>query len=708
MRRRLIPILALSLMMFAAAGLCAQDSRPPDPEEEVLGLTPARLSFVDGRVSFLRPGAGDWVRAQVNTALSPGDQLFTGSPGNLELQIGARAFVRGWADTFIGLENHEEHFIQFKVTTGHAAFDLRALEPGLTVEVATPNAAFTIDRPGYYRVDVVGDRTAFIARRGGRAVVTPEDGTAFSIAPSEEVVIEGEDRPEISSFSAPPLDSWDRWNYARTDRLLESESARYVPPGIYGAGDLDRHGRWRVVPEYGAVWVPTGVPAGWAPYSTGAWVHDPYYGWTWVDAAPWGWAPYHYGRWAHVGGFWGWAPGPMVVRPAYAPALVAFFGDPHVQISIGIGTPRVGWVALSWGEPCVPWWGRPGFIHRPWWGGWGGPRVINNVVIQHTTVVKVEEIHVYRNAGVRNAVVAVHKDRFGHGHIVPDRGTRLHAEELRPMHKGPEVRPTPAAFEPGEQRGIRPAEKDLKRSVVATRPPHSGPERGDRGERKPEASTGRGPSPRIVPAPQQSKNTEPLQRPPFGKSTIERRPPQDAPRSEGAERSSRRDQFDRRIPASPGPGAVEPSRPPLVDQRSADGPERSGRRDRMDRQTPPAPIPKTAEPSRPPLGDQRSSPPPERSRRLEQTDRRTPPAPEAIERHRPTQRNLPGEPASRLSPNRVEGAPAPQFERGAKPPQRPELREDSSEASRRGPKAPNRHPKGQGPADPPAPPASAR
>jgi len=33
--------------------------------------------------------------------LSPGDQLYTGSPGNLEIQIGARAFVRGWANTHL-------------------------------------------------------------------------------------------------------------------------------------------------------------------------------------------------------------------------------------------------------------------------------------------------------------------------------------------------------------------------------------------------------------------------------------------------------------------------------------------------------------------------------------------------------------------------------------------------------------------------------
>jgi hypothetical protein len=297
-------LMALMIGLLSAATLGAQENESPEPQQEAVGPTPPRVGFVDGQVSFLRPGSPDWTQAQVNTPLAPGDQLYTGSPGNLEIQTGARAFVRGWANTQIGLENQEPDFLQFKVTAGHASFDLRSLETGNTVEVATPNAAFTIDRPGYYRVDVIGERTSFTVRRSGRAFVTPADGEAFSIAPSEEVVIEGTEHPAVSSYSAPPVDPWDSWNYARTERLLDAESARYVPPGVYGATDLDQYGRWRVVPDYGPVWVPTGVPAGWAPYSSGAWALDPYYGWTWVDSAPWGWAPYHYGRWVRVNDYW--------------------------------------------------------------------------------------------------------------------------------------------------------------------------------------------------------------------------------------------------------------------------------------------------------------------------------------------------------------------------------------------------------------------
>ncbi len=306
------------------------------------------------------------------------------------------------------------------------------MEPGHSVEVDTPAAAFTIDAPGYYRVDVSPERTTFITRRSGRATMTPAGGQAVAIAPSEEIVLDSVPAPSVQSFVAPPLDVWDTWNYTRTDELIDSMSARYVPAGVYGVDDLDHYGAWRVVPTYGPVWVPSAVATGWAPYSTGRWVADPYYGWTWVDEAPWGWAPYHHGRWVNVNGYWAWAPGPIVARPVYAPALVAFFGAPGVRVSVG--APFVSWVALGWGEPLIPWWGPERFVGHASWGGWGGPRIVNNVVINRTTVVDVRNVTVYNNAAVRNAVVAVRADAFGRRGVHEARVTEVDVRRLEPIH----------------------------------------------------------------------------------------------------------------------------------------------------------------------------------------------------------------------------------------------------------------------------------
>ncbi|HET7340933.1 MAG TPA: DUF6600 domain-containing protein, partial [Methylomirabilota bacterium] len=467
---------ALVLLLLLGSGFAVQAQAPPPPGSapaagapggDALAATPPRLSYAEGSVSFWRPGAQDWAPAQVNTPLAPGDELFTGHDGNIELQVGGRAYVRGWGDTQLGLANQEPDFLQVKVTTGHATIDVRTIDPGRTIEIDTPAAAFTVDTAGYYRVDVGGDRTSFVTRRGGRAGVTPAGGQPMAIAASEEIVLDGGPTPAVRSFTAPELDVWDRWNYARTDALIESVSARYVPPQVYGADDLDHYGNWRVVPTYGSVWIPTGVPGGWAPYSTGRWIYDPFFGWTWVDTAPWGWAPYHYGRWVFVDGYWGWAPGPIVARPVYAPALVAFFAAPGVTVSIGA---PLSWVALSWGEPLVPWWGRPGFIGRPYWGGWGGPRIVNNVVVRNTTVVNVTNITVYRNTTVNNAVVAVRGDGFGRGGA-HERLTPVDVKQLKPVHGALPIKPQPASFVVSSgPASVKPPETAIARPIVATRP----------------------------------------------------------------------------------------------------------------------------------------------------------------------------------------------------------------------------------------------
>lgn len=465
-------IVAVGFLPFINQTVWAQADEPPEPQAEhaAIGQTPPRLSFIEGAVSFWRPGAEDWTQAQVNTPIAPGDQLYTNTPGKLELQIGARAFVRASQNTYLGLENQEPDFLQFKVTSGIAAFDLRTIDPGRTVQVDTPHATFEIENEGYYRVEVNGEATSFITRRSGEATARLAGGDAVRIAPGEKVVVEGAENPRVTAFASPGLDEWDKWNYARTDRVLEAVSSRYVSQDVYGVSDLDKAGRWRVVPTYGAVWVPYGVPPGWVPYSHGSWVRDSFYGWTWVDAAPWGWAPYHYGRWVYVSGHWAWAPGPMMARPHYAPALVAFLGVHGGSVGIRVATgPLMAWVALGWGEPVVPWWGPPHFRLRPYWGGWHGPRIVNQVVVHHTTVVHVRDIHVYRNASVRHAVVAVHGKHFGHGRITREKLARVNERNLRPAHNLSRIGTRPENYVPQIRRGSRPPDKLRQRSVVSTR-----------------------------------------------------------------------------------------------------------------------------------------------------------------------------------------------------------------------------------------------
>jgi hypothetical protein len=530
------------------AGLLAAPATALALDEEAIGFerTPPRLSSIDGEVSFIRPGAGEWAPAQVNTPLAAGDQLYTGEDANLEIQVAAGAFVRAADETQLALTSLEPDFLQLRVTAGRLSLDLRSRRPSQTIEIDTPNAAFTVEHNGYYRVEVDGEITTFTSRRGGRATVTPASGDSVAVAPSEQVVVTGTDEPQLETWAAPELDDWDRWNYARTDEQMDAVSARYVPSGVYGVDDLDHHGDWRIVPTYGAVWVPRGVAVGWAPYSTGRWLYDPYYGWTWVDHSPWGWAPYHYGRWVFVSGHWGWCPGRLVVRPYYAPALVAFFGGGLSFSITGFG-PHVGWVALGWGEPLVPWWGPVGFRGAPHWAGWGGPRIINNVVVKERTVIRVRDINVYQNAHVRDAIVAVERDRFGRRSRGGERDfVRARADRLEPLHGELPMKPDRTSLVPAIGSARRPPREVLQRPVVATRKPRpelapgirpSGPVRAAQPRTKialpPAALPATPPPARVVSPPRSGGRISVSDRPPFGRgSEVERRVPPPVPRFE--------------------------------------------------------------------------------------------------------------------------------------------------------------------------------
>ena len=739
-RRLMATLLAFALLLGPVPA--ARAATPPPGESEGVGSTPPRLSYATGEVSFWRPGATDWAPAQINTPLAPGDELYTGNQGNLELQVGPRAFVRAWGDTQLGLANQEPDFLQLKVTSGHASIDLRNLEPGRTVEVDTPHGAFLIEQPGYYRADVTEQRTAFSARRGGRATVTAPGGQAVAIAPNQAVILEGAPTPTMQNYAAPELDTWDRWNYARTDQLIASASARYVPSEVYGVRDLDQYGSWRTVETYGSVWVPAGVPAGWVPYSTGRWIWDPFYGWTWVDTAPWGWAPYHYGRWVFVSGYWGWAPGPIVVRPIYAPALVVFFGAPGIHVSIG--APVVSWVALGWGEPVVPWWGRPGFVGRAWWGGWGGPRVVNNVVVNQTTVVNVNNITVYRNAGVQNAVVAVPQDRFGRASVRETRvaPAQVDVRRLEPVRGELRVAPAAASFVAASGTAARPPEAALARPVVATRP-HAARSIAPRTEGQTAVPVVSAPAQRIVPVPKTAQTAPASSQPLPAASTVERPRQQQPQRSDTTQRPDAGPaaprEWGRRQDATPPPrgqqrgpevtppaeqrgnqvrgpeatppaenrGTVEPKRQPPSPGRQETVPPPPRGQQRGPEATPPAENRGTAEPKgqspQPSLGRQETAPPPPRGQ--QRGPEATPPAENrgAVE----PKRQPP-------SPGRQETAPPPPRgqQRGPEATPPPEQRGNQERGNQvRGPEATapskNRRPVEPPPASAPAAPAPA-
>jgi hypothetical protein len=392
----------LAVLAFPALALntFAQDqdvSNAPnaDPPARV-----ARIQFISGEVSMQPGGVNDWVAAGLNHPLTTADRVWADKDSRVELNVGT-GLIRLSSESSLTLTNVSDNTVQMQLDQGTLELTVRHLEPGEIFEVDTPNLAFTVMKSGVYRIDVPpNDNQTWVTVRKGSGEATGR-GPAVKISSGSQVRFTGQGSLQNVAYSAPEPDGFDDWVQVRDKRLEGSESARYVAPGVIGAEDLDANGTWRVVPTYGAIWVPTTVQVGWAPYRFGRWVWVSPWGWTWVDNASWGFAPFHYGRWVFVGGFWGWSPGPVVVgwRPWYAPALVGWVGGSGwgIGVSFGFGWGSgCGWFPLGWGEPFYPGYrgGRGGFVSQTY---------IRNVNVTNTTINNITNVtNNYYNNTINN------------------------------------------------------------------------------------------------------------------------------------------------------------------------------------------------------------------------------------------------------------------------------------------------------------------
>jgi hypothetical protein len=447
-RTSFVPLSLLACIFFLAfPGMTfAQD----DPPSRV-----ARLNFIQGSVSFQPAGTQDWFDANPNRPLTIGDQLWADQGARGELHLGSTA-IRVSELTGVSFLNLTDQAVQIQVAQGSADFRIVHMYDGENYEIDTANQAFTILRPGEYRVDVSpdGSQTVLTVRSGAGEVTA--GGQAYDVGGGQQYTFQGIDEVDYNADSLPDADSFDSWCFDRDHREDRAMSARYVSREVIGYDDLDANGTWHIDPTYGPVWVPTGIAVGWAPYHTGQWAFVAPWGWTWVDEASWGFAPFHYGRWAYMGGAWGWIPGPVAVvgpggprvgvvvgggwgvRPVYAPALVGFIGGGgfSASITIGGGVAGVAWVALGPSDVWVPGYhvsaaymtnvnvANSTVVNRT-----QVTNIYTTTVINNNTTVNVNKV-VYANQAAPGAVTAVPQEAFQGGKPVATASVKMTPEQI--------------------------------------------------------------------------------------------------------------------------------------------------------------------------------------------------------------------------------------------------------------------------------------
>src|SRR5713226_5950128 len=288
-RKHAVKLLSLFSLALTLAGFVprarADDDDPPSRV--------ARLAYAQGAVSFQPAGTDDWVTAGLNRPATTGDRLWSDHDGRVELHLDG-SLIRLSNNTGFSFLNLSDNVTQIQLTVGTLLVRVRRLDDNETYEIDTPNLAFSVLQPGLYRftVDESGTTTAITVRSGQGEVSGA--GAAYSVYANEYDVFSGTDQlTENAQPDSAGQDSFDAWSGGRDSRWDHSDSARYVSADVVGYADLDDQGAWESTPDYGNVWFPRGVDAGWAPYHDGHWSYIEPWGYTWVDDQRWGFAPFH-------------------------------------------------------------------------------------------------------------------------------------------------------------------------------------------------------------------------------------------------------------------------------------------------------------------------------------------------------------------------------------------------------------------------------
>ena len=394
-------------------------------EEPKSDLGVARVSLTNGDVTTRRGDSGDWTEGHVNMPLVEGDRLATGRASRAEIQLDFANLLRLNEATEVHLVELANRRFRVQLVRGMVTYsELRNGEADVDIE--TPQVAVRPLERGNYRIEVTADGHTVVAVNRGKAEIASAAGTE-TLSKGRTMYIRGDrDAPQFRTAKAKSKDDWDHWNERRDKQLEKSESRRYVSRSIYGAEDLDGHGRWEYISGYGRCWFPYSS-VGWAPYRHGRWSWLDYYGWTWVGYEPWAWAPYHYGRWFNHHNYgWGWYPGYRYAHHYWRPALVSFFGYNSYSgfsFGVGFGFGNIGWIPLAPYERYYPWYGRHYYGHG--YGRHGGHHNKTTIIVDNSTNIYTN----YRNARVNNGVTVVDAQGFSQGRVNNPR--TLRASELR-------------------------------------------------------------------------------------------------------------------------------------------------------------------------------------------------------------------------------------------------------------------------------------
>lgn len=255
MNKRKFAVSSIAVFLLLVCGTAAVMAQAQDREQYVISAKAGGINLVSGGAQVKRRDAAEWRNLTSQDNLDNGDLVRTGADGRVEVLLNPGSYLRLAENTELELTNVSLDSLRTRLLKGSAVLEVTGTGDRTSpVEVATPQTRVSVDRKGFYRVNVPSADLTVVRVRKGRALVGVTE-----VKDGKQITVDRSGAANIAKFDKDAQDSFDLWSGQRAETLVAA-NRKLSKSAVSNAYSGYRRN-----------------PLGWGRSFGGFWVYDPFF-----------------------------------------------------------------------------------------------------------------------------------------------------------------------------------------------------------------------------------------------------------------------------------------------------------------------------------------------------------------------------------------------------------------------------------------------
>lgn len=254
MSKRNFAVSSMAVFLLIIFGV-ATTAWAQEREQYVISAKSGGINLVSGGARVKRRGAAEWRNLTSQDNLDNGDLVRTGADGRVEVLLNPGSYLRLAENTEMELTDASLESLRVRLLGGSAVLEVTGTGDRTSpVEIATPQTRVTVDRKGFYRVNVPAADSTVVRVRKGRALA---GGT--EVKDGKQITVDQKGATNVTKFDKDAQDSFDLWSGQRAETLVAANRKLSKSAVTNAYAGYRRN------------------PIGWGRGFGGFWVYDPFF-----------------------------------------------------------------------------------------------------------------------------------------------------------------------------------------------------------------------------------------------------------------------------------------------------------------------------------------------------------------------------------------------------------------------------------------------